>query len=244
MSESRPVIKASFDGACQPFNPGGHMGLGWVIGKKDYHEFVAAKSGSSNNVAEYMALIRLLETVAAYPKPGDLRISGDSKLVVCQILGDCRVNAKHIIRLHAKAAGLIAKLTASGWTVSLNWVDRSENTRADAASSAALVENGVGIAQYHPSPGYKPRFREMADALEISSIRFGKVVDALGLRDSEKMPTAKALSDGYAQKRFDGFGVVVDWQEEKTRAAVAAFLAKKCNAATITLKRTEPKSGQ
>jgi ribonuclease HI len=70
MSESRPVIKASFDGACQPFNPGGHIGPGWVIGKKDYHEFVAARADNSNNVAEYMALNHLLEEVAAFPKPG------------------------------------------------------------------------------------------------------------------------------------------------------------------------------
>jgi hypothetical protein len=31
MSESRSAITAPFDGACQPFNPGGHMGLGWVL---------------------------------------------------------------------------------------------------------------------------------------------------------------------------------------------------------------------
>jgi hypothetical protein len=124
----------------------------------------------------------------------------------------------------------------------LNWVDRSKNTRADEASSAALVENGVGIAQYHPAPGYTPRFRDMADALGISSIGFGKAVDALGLRDVDKMPTVKALDDGYAQKRFDGFGIAVDWQEEKTRAAVAAFLADRSNTAAMALKPTKPKS--
>lgn len=242
MSKSRSVIKASFDGACQPFNPDGHMGLGWVIGRKAYHEYVAARAGNSNNVAEYMALIRLLETIAAVPRPGDLRISGDSQLVILQILGEWSVGAKHIIQLHAKAAGLIEKLTAAGWTVSLHWVDRSENTRADAASLAALVENGVEIAHHDPAPGYASRFREMAEALGISSIAFGKSVDALGLRGVDKMPTAKALKDGYAQKRFNGFETVVDWQEEKTRAAVAAFLADKSNAAAIASKHTKPKS--
>jgi ribonuclease HI len=218
------------------------VGLGWVIGENDYYKYVKARKVNSNNVAEYMALIRLLETVAAFLKPGDLRITGDSQLVICQILGDCRVNAKHIIRLHANAAGLIGKLTAAGWTVSLRWVDRSENTRADAASLAALVENGVEIAQPRPAPGHTPRFREMAEALEISSIHFGKVLDALGLRGADKMPTAKALKDGYAQKRFDGFRIAVDWQEEKTRAAVTAFLADRGNAAAIALKPTKPKS--
>lgn len=164
------------------------MGLGWVIGRKAYHEYVAAREGNSNNVAEYMALIRLLETIAAVPSPGDLRISGDSQLVILQILGEWSVGAKHIVPLHAKATRLIEKLTAAGWTVLLRWVDRRENTRADAASSAALVENGVEVAQYHPAPGFTSRFREMAEALGISSIAFGKSVDSLGLRGADKMP--------------------------------------------------------
>lgn len=101
------------------------------------------------------------------------------------------MGAKHIIPLQAKAAGLIEKLTAAGWTVSLRWVDRRENTRADAASSAALVENGVEIAEYHPAPGYTSRFRGMAETLGISSIAFGKAVDALGLRGADKMYTGR-----------------------------------------------------
>lgn len=115
MSKSQSVITASFDGACQPFNPGGHIGLGWVVGEHEYHEYVTAREGNSNNVAEYMALIRLLETIAASPNSGELRITGDSQLVVCQILGEWSVGAKHIIPLHAKAVGLIERLTAAGW---------------------------------------------------------------------------------------------------------------------------------
>lgn len=115
----------------------------------------------------------------------------------------------------------------------MRWVDRRENTRADAASSAALVENGVEIAEYHPAPGYTSRFRGMAETLGISSISFGKAVDALGLRGADKMYTAKAFKGGYAQKRFNGFETAVYWQQEKIRAAVAAFLADKSNAAAI-----------
>jgi len=241
MSEYQSTITASFDGACQPFNPGGHMGLGWVIGDNDYHDYVAAVRGNSNNVAEYMALIRLLETVAEFPDPRELRISGDSQLVVDQILGDSCVKAEHLIPLYAKATRLIEKLIAAGWTVSLRWVDRSENTRADAASTAALIEHAVQLAQYHPTPGYTSRFREMAEALGLSSIRFGKVLDALGLRDDAKMPTAMALGERYAQKRFDGFGIVVDWEKEKVSTAVAAFLADKGNTATSGIKPTRPK---
>jgi len=240
MSESRSVA-ASFDGACQPFNPDGHMGLGWVIDDKDYHEYVPAKIGNSNNVAEYMALIRLFETVAAFPVSGELRISGDSQLVIYQLLGEWSVNAQHLIPLHTKATRLIEKLTATGWKVDLRWVDRTKNIRADEASTTALAEHGVEFAQHHPAPGYTPVFREMAEVLGISSIRFGRALDALGLRDGGKMPATRALDDGYAQKRFDGFGIVVDWNKEKVSAAVTAFFADKDDTAAIGISPTGPK---
>jgi len=50
-------VTASFDGACEPFNPGGHMGLGWVIGGEPQSKYVSSSGGNSNNVAEYLALI-------------------------------------------------------------------------------------------------------------------------------------------------------------------------------------------
>jgi len=241
MSKRRPVITASFDGACQPFNPGGHMGLGWVIGEKVCCEYVPAAIGNSNNVAEYMALIHLLETIAEFPKPGNLSISGDSQLVIGQVLGDCTVKAGRMLPLRAEAASLIAKLATGGWTISLSWVDRTKNTRADEASTSALVERGIEIAQYHPAPGYSSRFREMAEALGISSVAFGRVLNALGLRDDGKMPTAKAIAEGYAQNRFDGFGTTIDWHVDKVSTAVAAFLANEGCAATAKIKLLKPK---
>jgi hypothetical protein len=45
-------ITASFDGACEPCNPGGHVGLGWVIDGAPHHEYVPAAYGNTNIVAE------------------------------------------------------------------------------------------------------------------------------------------------------------------------------------------------
>jgi len=35
-------VVASFDGACEPYNPGGHMGLGWVINGEPQSKYVSA----------------------------------------------------------------------------------------------------------------------------------------------------------------------------------------------------------
>lgn len=240
----QPTISASFGGTCQPFNPDGHMGLGWLIAEKGYYDYVSSQAGNSNNVAEYSALIGLLETVAALPDPCELRISGDAVQVICEVIGGLRNNKQHLIHhLHARATELIAKLTATGWTINLRWVDRSENIHAHQASTAALMENGIESAQVKPNPGYTPVFREMAGALGISSIKFGEVLYALGLRAADKTPTGKAFNDGYAQRRLGGGGVVYDWHKERTSAAVTACLADKRYIASIAMRQIKPSHG-
>ena len=217
------------------------MGLGWVIDDVTYHDYVAAASGNSNNVAEYLALIRLLEAALTFSDPADLRISGDSQLVINQLCGEWRVAAGHIAALHATAAGLISKLTTAGWVITLRWVERNRNTRADAASNSALIEHGVELPQREPDLGYTPRFREMANALNISPIGFGRVLLALQLRDAEGKPTAKALSEGLAKTRFDGRGIVFDWHQDKVATTVAVFLGDDRRASEIKVKRLQPK---
>ncbi|MGA8027950.1 MAG: hypothetical protein WB992_12480, partial [Bryobacteraceae bacterium] len=60
------LIKASFDGACEPPNRGGHMGLGWVIDGQRHSEYIPASPDNSSNVAEYLALAKILEYVEAH----------------------------------------------------------------------------------------------------------------------------------------------------------------------------------
>src|SRR5271165_4420697 len=85
-----------FDGCCEPINPGGTMGIGAVVTEDDQVIWKAAgmcepddDSGStSNNLAEYAALLALLDYLtAAELLDSDIIICGDSKLVIEQMSG-------------------------------------------------------------------------------------------------------------------------------------------------------------
>lgn len=80
----------------------------------------------SNNVAEYQALILLLDHLRkrdqALAARGRYRIHGDSQLVVRQMVGEYRVTQLHLQMLHAKATDLAAVLD-----VEFRWIPRGEN---------------------------------------------------------------------------------------------------------------------
>jgi ribonuclease HI len=80
----------------------------------------------SNNVAEYEALILLLDHLRkrdqALGARGRYRICGDSQLVVRQMVGEYRVTQPHLRMLHAKATDLAAVLD-----VEFRWTPRGEN---------------------------------------------------------------------------------------------------------------------
>jgi ribonuclease HI len=71
------TISASFDGACEPSNPGGHMGLGWVIDGAPCREYIPAAYQNTNDVAEYLALSKVLEH-AIQAGATTLMVTGDS----------------------------------------------------------------------------------------------------------------------------------------------------------------------
>ncbi|XP_057793051.1 uncharacterized protein LOC131009656 [Salvia miltiorrhiza] len=98
----------------------------------------------SNNVAEYQALILGLE-MAMDAKQLHLRVYGDSKLVVNQILGLYEVKKPNMLPYVKYAQKLIGQLG----DVELEHVPRSENKQADAlaklASTIAMVGGEVAI---------------------------------------------------------------------------------------------------
>jgi hypothetical protein len=102
-------------------------------------------------------------------------------------------------------------------------------------------ERGIEIARRDSAPGYTTCFRDIAEALDISSIGVGRVLDALGLRNGKEGAIAKAIEETYAARRFSGFGLVVDWHEEMVTAAVADFLRDDERAAAIHVERLRPK---
>ena len=95
---------------------------------------VSARIGvTTNNVAEYRALIAGLE--AAAPFGAQLvRVRADSKLVVEQVKGRWKVKQPHLRPLLEEAR----KLLAGYEEVDVQHVPRAENAAADALVNAAL----------------------------------------------------------------------------------------------------------
>jgi ribonuclease HI len=88
---------------------------------------------TTNNVAEYRALIAGLEAAAATPARS-VKVRGDSKLVIEQVAGRWKVKQEHLRPLHARARDLLSRYEA----VELAHVRRELNTDADALVNAAL----------------------------------------------------------------------------------------------------------
>jgi ribonuclease HI len=137
-----------FDGACEPKNPGGSMGMGVLIlaaeGREAYRAsgMVAAYPGASNNVAEYLALEVGLDWLDRRGYRGSsVVVRGDSALVINQCLGKWRVRAGlyHVdaLRIHDKVKRFAA--------IDFEWVPREQNAGADELSKAALIEAGIRI---------------------------------------------------------------------------------------------------
>ena len=119
-------------------NPG-PSAIGAVVfdATSDPPELIASVSEcigiTTNNVAEYKALIAGLEAVA-YLRAPVIHVRADSMLVIKQLRGEWRVKHENLKPLHAEARRLLAAYE----TVDLQHVPREENTEADALVNAAL----------------------------------------------------------------------------------------------------------
>jgi ribonuclease HI len=141
-------VEIYFDGATEPFNPGGIASYGFVI-LRDGKTVLEGKGTvgtpgtpeSTNNVAEYTALIKGLEGALGVVQAGEgIEVRGDSQLVIRQLEGLYAVNAPHLKPLHGKGTAAIAGLVAKGFPVKLSWVPREENGHADRLSKEAVVD--------------------------------------------------------------------------------------------------------
>jgi ribonuclease HI len=96
-------------------------------------EVSAAIGVTTNNVAEYRALIAGLEAAAPFGA-ARVRVRADSKLVVEQVKGTWKVKQPHLRPLLDRARALLAGYGE----VDLQHVPRAENADADALVNAAL----------------------------------------------------------------------------------------------------------
>jgi ribonuclease HI len=138
------MIKAYFDGLCEPVNPGGVATYGYVIYRDDtkivsgYGVIGAGMFGdeTSNNIAEYYALIKLLEKIIELGIRGDIEIYGDSQLIINQVNGVYRVRSKKLKSLYEKTLELLSMLR----NVRISWIPREMNKEADKLSYKAYID--------------------------------------------------------------------------------------------------------
>jgi ribonuclease HI len=141
------MIELYFDGACQPWNPGGVASYGFVV----FRDGVCLKEGkgiaavpgapeATNNVAEYAGLLAGLKAVREAGLGENVAVMGDSQLAINQVSGIYAVNAEHLKVPHGKACLLVSELRASGVSVSLKWIPREKNEHADRLSNEAAKE--------------------------------------------------------------------------------------------------------
>lgn len=134
------MIEVEFDGLCQPRNPGGIACYAFLVKRdgatihSDYGVASEPSKDSTNNVAEYTALVKALEwLVASNLNSEQIRIKSDSQLVVKQLNGDYKIKSKRIVPLYRQ----VVKLKSKFPDVEVRWVPREENREADRLTNRA-----------------------------------------------------------------------------------------------------------
>ncbi|MFN0138312.1 MAG: ribonuclease HI family protein, partial [Phycisphaerae bacterium] len=105
----------------------------------------------TNNVSEYMALLRGIEAVARFAVTG-VTIHSDSELLVRQMTGEYRVKNPHLQQLHEQAQMLLIRI--SGWA--FRHVRREQNARADELANLAMDKRRDVIVFDAKSGGENP----------------------------------------------------------------------------------------
>ncbi len=126
------LLRGYFDGASRG-NPG-EAGAGALLldeRGRPLWTCAAPLGKKTNNEAEYMALLLLLEE--ADRRGTGAAIAGDSQLVVNQVTGRWKIREPRLRELADRAIDLLKKTGST-----LEWVPREENAAADRLSNEAL----------------------------------------------------------------------------------------------------------
>ncbi len=113
-------------------NPG-PAGIGIYIEGKKTGEVSEFLGNTTNNVAEYKALIRGLQEAQKLGYT-DLEIFCDSQLIVEQVKGNYKVKRPHLKPLREQVAALILEFKK----VAINYIPREENKKADKLANIAM----------------------------------------------------------------------------------------------------------
>lgn len=131
-------ISAYFDGSCL-VNPHGQIGYGYHI-NYDGIEISSgyggerAKTGNSNNVAEYRGLILILQELLTL-KNESITIFGDSRFIINQMERGAKIGNGFYRPDGLIAKELEKKVKAKNNIIKYKWIPRELNERADELSN-------------------------------------------------------------------------------------------------------------
>ncbi len=128
------------DGACRG-NPG-PSGIGAVVldaKGKTVHEISKFIGTVTNNVAEYEALLEVLD-YCVKKKISPIEIKADSQLMIRQLSGQYKVKHPNIVPLYQKAKEYLAHLKVTAYTHVL----REFNKRADELANEGIDHHFQG----------------------------------------------------------------------------------------------------
>lgn len=130
-----PALTAWCNGACAR-NPG-PMGIGGVVKTASgvtLAQFSQAVGVGTNNIAEYLAVLQVLE-LARQLGAGQLTIWTDSQLVVRQLRRSCAVRDNRLQALWRQVKSAQRAFPAG---TSIRWMPRERNPEADALATRTL----------------------------------------------------------------------------------------------------------
>ena len=136
------------DGAVEPQNPGGHMGMGALIkdatGKIElrHSEYRPPLKTNTNILAEYGALyfvMKYLYDNQLFNKK--IIVMSDLKMIFHQMSGEWTVRDEG--KLYQKIARMCLDMASHFDHIKFKWIPREQNTECDALSKKCLEERGI-----------------------------------------------------------------------------------------------------
>jgi len=198
-----------FDGGAEP-NPGPASGAAVLDFPDGDSITVAVNLGvATNNVAEYSGCIAGLRKALELGK-GCVHVLGDSQLVIKQLQGKYAVKAANLRPLFLEARQLLAQFDS----YQLEWIPRSQNSRADAAAGEVIA---VNHSSAKPLPLSLPVCLP-AEALKAKIEKLIKQGDQAGFKDFLALKSGR---DEFSKLRGD---ILIDAVPSEIRDAIASLL--------------------
>lgn len=192
-------IECYFDGCCEPKNPGGAMGIGAIVivdseTKLSYNGFVPLSPNNTNNIAEYLALEKIIDYLLENKLDGNqITICGDSQLAIRQMTGEYGMNSGAYIPY---ARRCLTKIASFNKIPKFQWIPREQNEEADKLSKGELSKNGITVATHSDDPSVltfgKYKGKSVNDIEDMQYLKW--VLDKVKIKDKFRTIIEKRIS--------------------------------------------------